>query len=40
MEGDFNASNKIIFGQRMMDKEAREHKLILEEIYSERNRLA
>jgi hypothetical protein len=39
MEGDFNASNKIIFGQRMMDK-AREHKLIPEEIYSERNRLA
>jgi hypothetical protein len=39
MEGDFNASNKIIFGQRMMDK-AREHKLIPEEVYSERNRQA
>ncbi len=39
MEGDFNASKKIIFGQRMMDK-AREHKLIPKEIYSEKNRLA
>ncbi len=39
MEGDFNASNKIIFGQRMTDK-VREHKLIPEEVYSERNRLA
>jgi hypothetical protein len=39
MEGDFNASNKIIFGQRMMDK-AREHKLIPEEIYIKRNCLA
>jgi hypothetical protein len=39
MEGDFNASNKISFGQQMMDK-ARGHKLIPEEIYSERNCLA
>jgi hypothetical protein len=36
MEGDFNASNKISFGQQMMDK-ARGHKLIPEEICSERN---
>jgi hypothetical protein len=35
MEGDFHASNKIILGQLMMDK-AREHKLIPEEIYSEK----
>lgn len=35
MEADFNASNKIIFGERMMDN-ARKYKLMPEEIYSEK----
>jgi len=39
MEADFNATNKIIYGQRML-QQARRHNLIPEEIYSERNRLA
>jgi hypothetical protein len=39
MEADFNATNKIIYGQRML-QQARTYKLIPEEIYSERNRLA
>jgi hypothetical protein len=39
MEADFNATNKIIYGQRMLHQ-ARTYKLIPEEIYSERNRLA
>jgi hypothetical protein len=39
MEADFNATNKIIYGQRMLHQ-ARTHKLIPKEIYSERNRLA
>ena len=39
MEADFNATNKIIYGQRMLHQ-ARKYKLIPEEIYSERNRLA
>jgi len=39
MEADFNAANKIIYGQRML-QQARKYKLIPEEIYSERNRLA
>jgi hypothetical protein len=39
MEEYFNASNKIIIRQRMIYKE-REYKLILEEIYSKKNRLA
>jgi hypothetical protein len=39
MEADFNATNKIIYGQRML-QQARRYKLIPEEIYSERNRLA
>ena len=39
MEADFNATNKIIYGCRMMGK-AREHGLIPEEIFSERNRMA
>jgi hypothetical protein len=39
MEADFNATNKIIDGQRML-QQARQYKLIPEEIYSERNRLA
>jgi hypothetical protein len=39
MEADFNAANKIIFGNRMMEN-ARTHQLIPEEIYSERGRTA
>jgi len=39
MEADFNATNKIIYGQRML-QQARKYKLVPEEIYSERNRLA
>jgi hypothetical protein len=39
MEADFNATNKIIYGQRML-QQARQYKLISEEIYSEWNRLA
>ena len=39
MEADFNATNKIIYGQRML-QQARKYKLVPEEIYSEQNRLA
>jgi hypothetical protein len=39
MEADFNATNKIVYGNRMMAK-AREHALMLEEIFSKRNRMA
>jgi hypothetical protein len=39
MEADFNATNKIIYGQQMLHQ-ARKYKLIPEAIYSERNRLA
>ena len=39
MEADFNATNKRIFGIEMMEN-ARKYKLIPEEIFSERNRLA
>ncbi len=39
MEADFNATKKIIYGQQML-AQARKYKLIPEEIYSERNRLA
>jgi hypothetical protein len=39
MEADFNATNKIIYGNRMMEK-AREYNLMPEEIFSERNRMA
>jgi hypothetical protein len=39
MEADFNATNKIIYGQQMLHQ-ARTYKLIPKEIYSERNRLA
>jgi hypothetical protein len=38
MEADFNATNKIIYGQRML-QQARKYKLIPEEIYSKQNRL-
>jgi hypothetical protein len=39
MEADFNASNKIIFGERLMDN-ARKYKLMPEEIFSEKQRMA
>ena len=39
MEADFNFSNKMIYGVRMMDN-ARKHGLMPEEIYSEKNKMA
>ncbi len=39
MEADFNAANKVVFGQRMLDH-VRRHELILDEIYSKSNWLA
>ncbi len=36
MEVDFNATNKIIYGQQML-QQAKKYKLIPEEIYSEQN---
>jgi hypothetical protein len=39
MEADFNSTNKIIYGQRMLQV-VRWYKLMLEEIYSEKNHLA
>jgi hypothetical protein len=39
MEADFNATNKIIYGQRMIQM-ARNYKLMPEEVFSKRNRLA
>ncbi len=39
MEADFNATNKIIYGVRMM-RSARDHHLIPEEIFSKKNRMA
>ena len=39
MEGDFNATNKIGYGIRMMSN-VRKYRLMPDEIYSERNRLA
>ena len=39
MEADFNAVNKIIYGHRMMDN-VREHGLMPDEIYSEKNQTA
>jgi hypothetical protein len=39
MEADFNATNKIIYGQQMLNQ-MRRYKLIPEEIYRKRNRLA
>jgi hypothetical protein len=35
MEGDFNATNKIVYGVRMMHN-AQEHQLMLEEIFSKK----
>jgi hypothetical protein len=39
MEADFNASNKIMYGVRMMQN-ARGHHLMPKEIYSEKNHMA
>ena len=39
MEADFNATNKIVYGDRMM-KNARKHNLMPEETFSEKNRMA
>ncbi len=39
MEADFNASNKIVYGVRMM-KNVRDHRLMPEEIYSGKNQMA
>jgi hypothetical protein len=39
MEANFNATNKIIYGQQMLHQ-ARKYKLIPEEIFSKWNRLA
>ena len=39
MEGDFNASNKLVFGIGMLEQ-ARKYKMMPEEVFSERNRLA
>jgi hypothetical protein len=39
MEMDFNATNKIFYGQRMLDA-VRKYKLMPEEIYSKKNCLA
>ncbi len=39
MEADFNSSNKIVFGDCMMDV-VRQHGYMLEEIYSEKGKTA
>ena len=39
MEADFNATNKVIYGMRMLAN-VRKYKLMPEEVYSERNHLA
>jgi hypothetical protein len=39
MEGNFNATNKIVNGTRMLEN-ACKHQLIPEEIFSKRNRMA
>jgi hypothetical protein len=39
MEADFNATNKEVYGVRMLE-EARKYKLVPEEIFSEQNRMA
>ncbi len=39
MEGDFNATNKIVYGVRMLQN-ARNHNLMPEEIFSKKNRMA
>jgi hypothetical protein len=39
MEADFNAANKIIFGQRTLQN-ARRYRLMPDEIFSEKQRMA
>ena len=39
MEADFNATNKILYGLRMMGQ-ARSYNLMPDEIYSKKNRMA
>ena len=39
MEANFNSANKMIYGVRMLDN-ARFHGIMMEEIFSERNRMA
>jgi hypothetical protein len=39
IEADFNGMNKEVYGVQMLE-EARKYKLILEEIFSEKNRMA
>jgi hypothetical protein len=39
MEGDFNATNKIVYGVRMMS-DTRGHHLMPEEIFSKKTRMA
>ena len=39
MEGDFNATNKMVYGMRMMNN-SRDHNLMPEEIFSKKNRMA
>jgi hypothetical protein len=39
MEGNFNAMNKIVYGTQMLD-DARKYRLMPEEIFSEKNRMA
>ena len=39
MEADFNAANKIVYGERMLNN-VRRHKLIPDEIFSEKGRMA
>jgi hypothetical protein len=39
MEEDFNVTNKMVYGMRMMNN-ARDHNLISEEIFSKNNRMA
>ena len=39
MEADFNAANKIVFGQRMLSN-VRKYSLMPEEIFSKKHRMA
>jgi hypothetical protein len=39
MEGDFNATNKIVYGLQMLNN-AQGHQLMPEEIFSKKNRMA
>jgi hypothetical protein len=39
MEADFNATNKIVYGDRLM-KNVHKHNLMPEEIFSKKNRMA